>query len=191
MKVIAFNGSPRKDGNTALLLKEVLKTIEAQGIETEYIQLGGQLVRGCTACYGCFKNQDKQCVVKGDMINECIDKACDADAIIMGTSTYFANVSTELKALIDRLGLVARANEGILRRKIGAGVTAVRRGGAIQAVDAINRMFQINQMLMVGSTYWNFGVGLEKEEVAGDEEGMTNMHDLGETIAWLLKKINS
>ena len=191
MKVIAFNGSPRKDGNTAMLINRVLEELEKEGIETEFIQLGGKQIRGCIACYKCFQNKDQRCSYKNDILNECLEKMIEADGIILGSPTYFSNVSTEIKALIDRTGLVAIANNHMFKRKIGAAVVAVRRAGATDVFDAINKLFFINQMIVPGSVYWNLGFGLEKEEVKGDDEGMNTMKVLGENMAWLLKKINA
>ena len=189
MKVVAFNGSPRKDGNTFLMLQQVLKELEAEGIETELVQLDGQRVRGCTACFQCFEKKDQRCAVKDDMINECIEKMIAADGIILGSPTYFADVSTEVKALIDRAGLVSRANDDMLKRKVGAAVVAVRRGGAVCVFDSINHFFLIGQMIVPGSIYWNMGIGMDKGEVEKDEEGTETMKALGQNMAWLLKKL--
>lgn len=187
MKAVAFNGSPRKNGNTDYLLKKVLEAVGQGGIETELVQVGGQALRGCTACGQCIERKNKRCVIDTDCVNECIGKMIEADAIIMGSPTYFADMSAELKALIDRAGFVSFANGGLLARKIGAGVVAVRRGGATHVLDSINHMFLMSRMIVPGSTYWNFGMGQSKGEVAGDDEGLRNMQDLGETIAWLIK----
>jgi multimeric flavodoxin WrbA len=187
MKVVAINGSPRKKGNTALLLKTVMAELEQEGIETEFVQLGGQQVRGCTACMKCFEKKDNRCVIEKDMINEVIAKMSEADGILIGSPTYFANVSTEIKALIDRAGMVAIANGRNLRRKVGAAVVAVRRAGAVTTFDAINKFFLINEMVVPGSVYWNLAVGRAEEEVAEDEEGMLTMKTLGQNMAWLLK----
>ncbi|MCE5279319.1 MAG: flavodoxin family protein [Planctomycetaceae bacterium] len=189
MKVIAFNGSPRKDGNTAALIRKVFEPLEDEGIETQMIQLGGNAVRGCIACYQCFDSKDCLCAQKNDMVNDCIAAMRDADAIILASPTYFADITPELKALIDRSGLVARANGNFLRRKVGAAVVAVRRAGAIHAFDSINHFFLIGEMIVPGSTYWNISIGRNKGEVADDEEGMATMATLGQNIAWLLKKI--
>jgi multimeric flavodoxin WrbA len=191
MKVIAFNGSPRKNGNTEQLINMVFAELEKEGIETELMQIGGKDIRGCTACYKCFENKDKHCAVKNDILNKCLDKMLEADAIILGSPTYFSNVSTEIKALIDRAGLVAIANDHMFKRKIGAAVVAVRRAGAMNVFDAINKLFFINQMIVPGSTYWNVGVGLEKGDVKDDKEGLNTMKILGENMAWLLKKIKA
>jgi multimeric flavodoxin WrbA len=187
MKVVAINGSPRKKGNTALLLKTVMAELEQEGIETEFVQLGGKKVRGCKACMKCFETKDNRCVIEKDMINEVIARMSEADGILIGSPTYFANVSTEVKALIDRAGMVAIANGRNLRRKVGAAVVAVRRAGAVTTFDAINKFFLINEMVVPGSVYWNLAVGRAEEEVAEDEEGMLTMKTLGQNMAWLLK----
>jgi multimeric flavodoxin WrbA len=191
MKVIAFNGSARKDGNTAFLINHVLAEIEKEGIETEMIQLSGKKMRGCIACMKCFENQDQRCSVNKDFTNACIDQMLKADGIIMGSPTYFADVTTEIKALIDRAGMVAKANGDMFRRKAGAAVIAVRRAGSIHAFDSINHFFFISQMVVPGSSYWNMGIGLEKGDVAQDEEGIQTMQVLGQNMAWLLKKIKA
>jgi multimeric flavodoxin WrbA len=190
MKVVAINGSARKDGNTAILIKTVLAELEKEGIETELVQLAGKKIRGCIACFKCFANKNQRCSVEKDVLNGCIEKMVGADGIILGSPTYFANISTELKALIDRAGMVAIANGDMYRRKVGAAVVAVRRGGAIHAFNSINHFFFISQMMVPGSRYWNMGFGLEKGEVEKDEEGLRTMQVLGENMAWLLKKIS-
>lgn len=190
MKVVGINGSPRKDGNTHDLINKVLDVLQSEGIETEFVQLGGKNIKGCTACYKCFEKKDKRCAVKNDICNEVIEKMIEADGIVLGSPTYFTNVSAELKALIDRSGLVAVANGGLFRHKVGAAVVAVRRGGGIHVFDSINHLFQMSQMFVVGSTYWNLGFGLEKGDVNKDTEGINNMTDLGTSMAFLLKKIN-
>jgi multimeric flavodoxin WrbA len=189
MKVVAFNGSPRRDGNTFRLIQHVFAALNKEGVETELVQLGGNPIRGCTACFQCFKNKDGQCVQTGDMVNDCIARMRAADGIVLATPTYFADVTPELKALIDRAGFVAGANDQFLKRKAGAAVVAVRRGGAIHAFDTINHFFLIRQMIIPGSCYWNMGIGREKGEVENDEEGIRTMTILGENMAWLLKRI--
>ena len=189
MKVVAFNGSPSPDGNTAILLMKVLSPIARAGIDTELVQVGGNKIQGCTACYHCFQAKDKRCVIQDDMVNDCIAKMIEADAIIMGSPTYFANMTAEMKALIDRAGLVAVANGRLFSRKVGAAVAVNRRGGAMHVVDAITHMFLMSRMIVPGSIYWNFGVGLQPGDVESDTEAVDNMHDLGETIAWLVKSL--
>ena len=191
MKAIAVNGSPRKGGNTEILLRKVLEPLSSAGWDTEFIQLGGKRIRGCTACYRCFSTKDARCSVKVDVFNECFEKILAAQAIILGTPTYFTDVSAEMKGLLDRAGLVSAANGGLLRGKIGAAVVAVRRGGGTHAFDTINHMFLMSGAIIPGSTYWNLGFGLEKGEVAGDDEGLRNMEDLGRTIGWLGKAMSA
>jgi len=190
MKVVAFNGSARKDGNTAILVNAVFGELKKAGIATELVQLAGKKIRGCTACGKCFEKQNNRCAVKGDIVNDCIEKMLDADGIILASPTYFADVSSEMKALIDRAGFVAKANQDMFRRKTGAAVVAVRRGGAIHAFDTINHFFFINQMVVPGSSYWNIGIGREVGEVKQDAEGLQTMKTLGENMAWLLNKLN-
>jgi multimeric flavodoxin WrbA len=192
MKAVAINGSPRKGGNTEVLLRKVLEPLSSAGWDTEFIQLGGKKIKGCTACYRCEETKDSRCIIKTDILNGYLEKMLAAHAIILGTPTYFTDVSAEMKAFIDRAGLVALANDGLLRGKIGAAVVAVRRGGGTHAFDTINHMFLANGVIIPGSTYWNLGFGARgKGEVAEDKEGLRNMEDLGKTIAWLGKAMNA
>ena len=172
MKVVAFNGSARKGGNTSILINLVLDELQKEGIETELFQFAGKKIRGCVACMKCFENKDQRCANKDDVLNECLEKMIEADGIILGSPTYFSNVSTEIKALIDRAGLVSIANGHMLKRKVGAAVVAVRRAGSVSVFDAINYFFFINQLIVPGSIYWNMGFGLDKGDVEKDEEGI-------------------
>jgi multimeric flavodoxin WrbA len=191
MRVIAFNGSARKDGNTAILIRRVFQILEKEGIETELIQLAGEQIHGCTACGTCRRIQNKQCKIVNDNVNAYIEKMIAADGIIFGSPTYFSMVTPEIKAIIDRTGFVSRANKDLFKGKVGAAVVAVRRAGGIPTFDAINHFFLINQMIVPGSSYWNIGIGLGKGEVEKDEEGLKTMDDLGKNMAWLLKKIKA
>lgn len=190
MNVVAFCASARRNGNTKLLLETVLEPLQEAGAETELVELAGSNLKGCKACFVCIKKKDGSCAIKDDMLNECVEKMAKADAIILGSPTYFADVSTEMKALIDRSGMVGRSNGDLYKRKLGAAVVAVRRAGSIHAFDTMNHFFQISQMIIVGSSYWNIGIGREKGEVASDEEGMKTMRQLGENMSWLLQKIS-
>jgi multimeric flavodoxin WrbA len=191
MKVVAFNGSPRKEGNTAFLIKHVLTELEKEGIETEIVRIGGKSIHGCIACSKCFENRDRRCVIDKDIVNECIEKMLEADGIILASPTYFADLTPELKALIDRAGFVAKANDELFRRKVGAAVVAVRRAGSVHVFDSINHFFTISQMIIPGSSYWNIGIGLAEGDVEKDEEGIRTMKVLGQNMAWLLKKLNA
>jgi len=189
MKVIAFNGSPRPDGNTSILLQHVLEPIKARGIQTEIVQLGGAEIHGCRGCYACRQTKDECCAHDDDILNTCLAKMIEADGIILGSPTYFADITPETKALIDRAGFVAGANGGLLKRKVGAAVIAVRRAGEIHAFDSINHFFLISQMIVPGSCYWNVGIGRDKGDVQKDEEGLRTMQVLGENMAWLLESL--
>lgn len=191
MRVIAFNGSARRDGNTALLIKQVLRELENAGIDTELIQLAGTRIQGCSACSECFETLDKRCVLTNDPINDYIAKMLNAEGVILGSPTYFADLTPELKALIDRAGMVARANGDMFQRKVGAAVVVMRRAGAIHAFDSINHFFFIGQMIVPGSNYWNIGIGRAVGEVQNDVEGLETMTTLGKNMAWLLKKLHA
>lgn len=188
MHVVAFNGSPRTKGNTSILIGYVFRELQKQGISTELVQLGNKKIKGCIACYRCWEKKDRHCALKTDIVNQCIDKMLMADGIILASPTYVTDVTAEMKALIDRACLVAKANGDMFRRKIGAAIVAVRRGGATHVFDTINHFFLISQMIVPGSCYWNLGIGLEPGDVNKDEEGIRTMRLLGENMAWLLKK---
>lgn len=191
MKVVGFNGSPRKDGNTAILLNHAFEVLQKEGIETETVHVGGKHIHGCRSCYKCFSNRDHRCAFNDDILNACVEKMLEADGLILASPTYFTDVTAEMKALIDRAGLVALANDSLLKLKVGAAVVAVRRAGSIHVFDSINHFFLINQMIVPGSRYWNMGIGLEKGEVEKDVEGMETMEVLGRNMAWLLKKLHA
>jgi len=185
MYALAINGSPRKNGNTEMLLNAALQPLAAAGWQTELVTVGGKPVRGCIACGKCWEKKDMRCSAHDDLFNDVFTKMATADALILGSPTYFTDVSSEMKAILDRSGYVALANGRVFQGKIGAAVVAVRRAGAVHVFDTINHMFLMNQMLVPGSTYWNLGLGRGKGEVADDAEGLNNMKNLGETIAWL------
>ncbi|NTV26729.1 MAG: flavodoxin family protein [Chlorobiaceae bacterium] len=192
MKVIGINGSPRREGNTAKLLDALFETLQKEGIETELVQVGGTDIRGCLSCYACIRNKDRQCSAKKDVFNAIFEKMLEADGMVLASPTYFADITPELKALIDRAGFVSRANGGLFRHKVGAAVISLRRGGGIHAYDSINHLFQICQMFIVGSSYWNLGFGgREGNEVLNDQEGLNNMQDLGQSMAFLLGKLGT
>lgn len=191
MKIVAVNGSARKGGNTAMLIDAALEPLRAAGHDCEVIELAGKDIRGCTACGRCRELQDGMCHGRRDDLNDLMPRVFGADALLIGSPTYYADVSTETKAFIDRVGYVSGGNGNLLARKPGAAVVAVRRAGAIHAFDTINHFFLIGEMLIVGSSYWNVGIGREKGAVAEDEEGLRTMRRLGENMAWVLERLGA
>lgn len=192
MKVIGINGSPRKEGNTVIMMREVFKILEQNGIEIELIQLGGTGIRPCIACFKCCELKNGKCVIKNDVFHDIIGKMQNADGIILGSPVYTSDITSEMAALIDRAALVSYGNGGaMLKHTVGASVTAVRRAGGLHAFDTMNHFFHITEAIQVGASYWNMGYGLESGDVLNDKEGMANMRSLGENMAWLLKRIHS
>lgn len=191
MRIVGISGSARKSGNTVHLIEAVFAPLREAGHDCVLIELAGEDIRGCRACGACRTKQDGQCHGRHDFGNTVIDEVATADALILGSPTYYADVSSEMKAIIDRVGYVAGANGNTLARKPAAAVVAVRRGGAIHAFDTMNHLFTIQEMITVGSSYWNMGIGREKGEVDGDEEGMRTMRRLGENMAWLLERLGN
>jgi multimeric flavodoxin WrbA len=190
MKTVLFNGSARKNGNTYHCLDVVMEELKKEGIQCEYIWLGGENLKGCTACGACIENKDGKCVLPDDNMNEYISKMINAEGIILGSPTYFADVSANMKSLIERAGYVCRASGDLLRRKIGSSVVAVRRGGGAHVFSSLNYFFLIAQMIVVGSSYWNLGYGQKPGDVKEDEEGIQTFKTLGENFSYVLKKIH-
>jgi multimeric flavodoxin WrbA len=187
MKALAINGSSRKDGNTADMLNVVLAELGKEGYETEHVQLAGSTVNACKACFGCAGRGN--CVFGNDIFQELYDKMVKADAIILGSSTYSADVSSTLKAVIERASVVSDTNPGMFRHKVGGAVAVARRAGAMNAIDTINHFFLNKEMFVAGSTYWNIAYGRLPGEAMKDEEAVANMKNLGQNIAWLLGRL--
>ncbi len=189
MKVLAINSSARKDGNTAILINRVLEELKKEGIETEKIQLAGQVIEPCKACWACGGQQN--CVHRKDNFRDIFDKMKEADGILLGSPVYSANISANMQALLERAAVVSDMNPGLLTHKAGAAVVAARRGGAMNAVDAMNHFFLNHEMFVVGSTYWNMAYGQLPGDVEKDTEGLANMENLGKNMAYLLKALKA
>lgn len=189
MKVLAINSSARKDGNTAILINTVLEELNKAEIETEMIQLAGNVIEPCKACWAC--GGQGNCVHRKDSFREVFEKMKEADGILLGSPVYSANVSANMQALLERAAVVADMNPGLFTHKGGAAVAAVRRGGAMQAVDTMNHFFLNHEMIVVGSTYWNMGYGQMPGDVQKDEEGLANMRNLGQNMSYLLNTLKS
>lgn len=190
MKVLAVNGSPRSKGNTSILISEVLARLQDAGIETQYVSLASHQLAGCTACDKCSKSRDLTCALKDDGFNDLLARMVGAEGIILGSPVYFGDVTSTMKSLIDRAGYVSVVCDGALRRKVGAAVVALRRAGALHTLDSINHLFQCSQMITVGSSYWNLGIGHEIGDVWHDGEGLETMRILGDTMAWALRRLH-
>lgn len=184
-KVIGINGSARKDGNTAFLIRSMFAELEHEGIDTELIQLAGNTIRGCAACGQCFENKDEQCANDRDIVNDCIAKMIDADGIILGSPVYFFDVTAEMKALIDRAGFVSMANDGLFARKVGSAVVVQRRAGATHALDTMLHFLLIGGMIVPGMP--PVGMGRDIGDVKNDHEGIMRATNVGKMMAWLLK----
>jgi multimeric flavodoxin WrbA len=187
MKIIGFNGSPRKDGNTTSLMTYLLEEVEREGIETELVQLSAKPIHGCIACYRCFENQDQRCGVKNDAANEYIEKIVAAQGVVLGSPSYFQDVTAEMKALVDRAGFVGLANGRIYRNKVGASLSCFRRSGGMHTIETMNHFFFSNEFIIAGRA---MSVAREKGDVNHDEEGVQAAKTLGERLAWMMKKLH-
>lgn len=188
MKVFGINGSARKDGNTALIIGKVFDELNMEGIATELIQLADYDIhpcRGCFACKGRFN-----CAMVNDGFAEIFSRIVEADGLVLGSPVYSADVSAKMKAFLERGGVVVASNPGLLRHKVGASVAAVRRGGGMTTIDTMNHFMLNKEMIVVGSTYWNMVYGKNAGDVLNDDEGLSNMRNLGQNMAWLLKTMN-
>lgn len=188
MKVIAINSSARKDGNTAILIQTVCEELNRAGIETEMIQLSGKVIEPCKACFACGGHHN--CIYKQDQFYEIFEKMKEADGIILGSPVYLANISANMQALLERASVVCDMNEGLMKYKVGVAVVAARRGGALNAIDSMNHFFLNHEMFVAGSTYWNMAYGQLPGDVQNDEEGLNNMNNLGQNMAYLLKTLS-
>ena len=189
MKVIGFNGSSRKKGNTACSMNTVFEQLEKAGIETEMILVGKEKIQGCVACHGCVKNQNEACAIKDDPVNEWIQKIKEADGVLLGSPVHFAGVAGTMKSFLDRAFFVASVNGGMFRQKVGATVAAVRRSGGISTLETLNHYINYSEMVMPSSNYWNVAHGLMPGQMEDDAEGKQIMEVLGQNMAWIMKLI--
>lgn len=188
MKVLGINGSARYDGNTAIMINKVFEELNTSGIETELVQLGGSVIQPCKACWACGGNEN--CVHSTDSFRNLFNKMKSADGIILGSPVYCANISANMQALLERAAVVSDMNPGLFKHKVGAAVAAARRGGALNTVDVMNHFFLVQDMYVVGSSYWGMAYGRVPGEVEQDSEGMETMISLGRNMAHLLKALN-
>lgn len=189
MKVVAFNGSPNKNGNTYAAIKIVAQELERENIEVEIVHVGNRPISGCLACYQCAKNQNERCSITSDPVNEWIQLMKNADGIILGSPVHYSAITGTMKTFLDRAFYVAGVNHGMFRHKVGAGVVAVRRAGGVPAFNQLNNFINYSEMLMPASNYWNIAFGRAPGEVEQDEEGKQIMRVLGKNMAWLMKLV--
>ena len=191
MKVIALNGSPKKEGNTYHAIKIVANELEKEGIETEIIHVGNKSIRGCMACNQCRINKNEKCALPGDEVNEWIQKMKEADGIIIGSPVHYSSIGATLKSFLDRAFYVAGSNDGLFRHKVGVSLVAVRRSGGVTTFNQLNNYINYSEMLMPTSNYWNVIYGRDPGEVLKDEEGIQIMRVLGKNMAWLMKLVEN
>ncbi|KOF57616.1 FMN reductase [Clostridium sp. DMHC 10] len=191
MKVVAFNGSPKKNGNTYHAIKAVAEELEKENIEVEIIHVGNKIIRGCLDCGGCSRNMNERCAIQNDEVNDWIQKMKEADGIILGSPVHFSAIAGTMKSFLDRAFLVTSVNNGMLRHKVGASVIAVRRSGGVPVFNQLNNYISYSEMIMPTSNYWNVIHGTKPGEAVQDEEGMQIMRVLGKNMAWLLKLADS
>ncbi|QER42840.1 flavodoxin family protein [Thermodesulfobacterium sp. TA1] len=186
MKVIAFNGSPRKKGNTQQALELLAEELLSQGIKTEIIQVGDKPIRGCLACYTCRKKQNERCAIE-DEVNDWIQKMKKADGIVLASPVYFSGITGTMKCFLDRAFLVSGVNGNLFRHKVGAALAVCRRAGGVATYDQLLHYLTYAEMVVATSNYWNGVFGLTPGEVLQDEEGRQIVRVLAKNLAWLLK----
>lgn len=191
MKIVAFNGSPNKEGNTYHAIKIVSSELEKEGIEVEVVHVGNKSIRGCIACGQCVKNKNERCAISNDEVNEWIQKMKEADGIIIGSPVHYSAIGGTMKAFLDRAFYVTSVNNGMLRHKVGASVVAVRRSGGVPTFNQLNNYINYSEMLMPTSNYWNVIHGTRPGEALQDEEGVQIMRVLGKNMAWLMKLVEN
>ena len=188
MKLIAINGSPKENGNTAQALQVLLGEVQKKGIETELVTIGNKMIHGCIACGKCREVQNGTCIgFPNDAVNELMPKLNAADAIVLGSPTYFAGINGTMKSFLDRVFYVSLANGGLFRLKYGAAIVVLRRGGGTAAFDELNKYFQIAEMTIASGCYWTAIHGRVPGEVTQDFEGLRILRVQGKNLAYLLQ----
>jgi multimeric flavodoxin WrbA len=189
MRVLGISGSPRRGGNTDILIQTAFEVLNQEGIETELVSLADRPVKPCMACGGCFRTNEIRCVQEDPAFEGILEKFAQAQGILVGSPVYFGSATPQTMALLDRVGYVNRAHRELLRRKVGASIVVARRAGQNFTFAQLNYFFLIAEMIVPGSTYWNVAVGREKGEVRGDAEGLDTVRNLAANMAWLMKKL--
>jgi multimeric flavodoxin WrbA len=189
MRVLGISGSPRREGNTCLLINTALGILAEQGLETEFVSLADRPIQPCLACGRCLQSETIQCLQEDPAFEGMLEKVAAADGILIGSPVYFGSATPQTMALLDRVGYVARRHPQLLRRKVGAAIVVARRAGQNFTFAQLNYFFLISEMIVPGSSYWNVAFGREKGEVAADTEGMATVKTLARNMAWLMQKL--
>jgi multimeric flavodoxin WrbA len=187
MKIVAINGSPRKEGNTALALGAMAEVLTKEGIEVEIIHIGNKSVHGCMGCGSCGRNRNRQCIITGDPVNETVQKMIAADGIILGSPVYYAGIAGTMKCFLDRAFYVAGANGGLFNGKVGTAVVSARRSGTTPTFAGLNYYLTIANMFVAGSGYWNNVHGAGAGEAMYDGEGLQTVRNAARNMTWFLK----
>lgn len=188
MKVIAINGSPRKNGNTSQALKVMADELKEQGIEVEIIQIGHLNIHGCIGCGYCRTSEENQCVFKDDIVNDVAKKMREADGFILASPTYYAGIAGTMKAFLDR---VFYTSSKCFKYKVATSISVVRRAGGVDVVHQLNNYLNLAQTVMPPSQYWTIAYGLAKGEVIQDQEGIQTIRKNAKSMAWLLNIIDA
>lgn len=188
MKVIAVNGSPRKDGNTYIALKLMADELEKAGIETEIIQVGRKMIHGCTACGYCWSSENNQCVFKDDIVNEAAQKMRAADGMILGSPTYYAGIAGDMKSFLDRVFFTSSV---YFKYKVGTSITVVRRAGGVDVLHQLNNYFNLAETVTPPTQYWPMVYGMDKGEILQDAEGLQTIRKNARAMGWLLNVIDA
>jgi len=187
MKVLALNGSPHKNGGTAAAIKLVSFELEKHGIETEIIQIGNEVIKGCIGCMSCKKTGSNHCIFNEDIVNVCIDKSAEFDGLILASPVYYGGIAGTMKSFLDRF-FFAGIN---LEYKAAVALVTVRRAGGVETFQQLNNYFNLRNMVITPSQYWNVLHGTNEEEIQQDKEGVQIMQKAGNNMAWLLKNLDA
>jgi multimeric flavodoxin WrbA len=186
---LGISGSPRREGNTEILLNSALEVLQGEGLQTDFLSLADRPIKPCVACRGCFASDTIRCVQEDPAFAGVLDRVGAADGILIGSPVYFGSATPQIMALLDRVGYVARKHPQLLRRKVGAAIVVARRAGQNFTFAQLNYFFLISEMIVPGSTYWNVAFGREKGEVRNDAEGLDTVKNLAQNMAWLMKRL--
>ncbi len=189
MNVLAINGSPRIKGNTNIALDFIANELTSEGIDTDILQLGTNVIKCCMACGVCGKMQNERCTIDDDIVNDAIQMMKNADAIIFGSPVHFAGISSNLKAFMDRVFYVSSKNNGLFRHKVGGAIAVTRRSAGVVTFNSITNYLLFAEMIIPAGNYWNVVYGRDIGEVEQDIEGLQTLKTFAKNMAWIMKLI--